>query len=106
MRNACFNFKFTDADPLSSFNDIIEKNHLKIKNYIKENIIGINIEDEEIKTSLENIFDEENTISPNYLFYSDISLLNNSINKGGIYEYFKPKDTTNKEEDNNDWVII
>ena len=106
LRNACFNFKFTDADPLSSFNDIIEKNHLKIKNYIKENIIGINIEDEEIKTSLENIFDEENTISPNYLFYSDISLLNNSINKGGIYEYFKPKDTTNKEEDNNDWVII
>ena len=105
LRNACFNFKFADSDPLSSFNDIIEKNHLKIKNYIKDNIIGINIEDEEIKTSLENIFDEENTISPNYLFYLDVNLLNNSINKGGIYEYLNPKDKTNIEKDN-DWVII
>ena len=105
LRNACFNFKFSDSDPLSIFNDIIEKNHLKIKNYIKDNIIGINIEDEEIKTSLENIFDEENTISPNYLFYSDISLLNNSINKGGIYKYFNPEDITNKET-YNDWVVI
>ena len=105
LRNACFNFKFTDGDPLSSFNDIIEKNHLKIKNYIKDNIIGINIEDEEIKTSLENIFDEENTISPNFLFYSDINLLKNSINKGGIYAYFKSKDITNIGS-YNDWVII
>ena len=36
LRNACFNFKFADGDPLHIFNDLIEKNHLKIKNYIKK----------------------------------------------------------------------
>ena len=76
LRNACFNFKFSDADPLSIFNDSIEKNHLKIKNFMEEKIIGIDITKTEIKGSLENIFDEKNLIYSNFLFNHDIYFLN------------------------------
>ena len=76
LRNACFNFKFSDADPLSIFNDSIEKNHLKIKNFMEEKIIGIDITKSEIKGSLENIFDEKNLIYPNFIFKHDIYFLN------------------------------
>lgn len=104
LRNACFNFKFSESDPLNIFNDIIEKNHLKIKNYIKENIIGINIEDETIKSSLENIFNDDNSIFPNYLFYSDSNLLINSI-KEGIVKVLKSEELKNGE-DSNEWVVL
>ena len=102
LRNACFNFKFSDADPLSKFNNIIESNHLKIKNYIKDNIIGIDTDNEEIKESLEEIFNDEDSIFPKFLFYSDIKLLDNSI-KGGINNYLK---STEIKGENNDWVLL
>ena len=106
LRNACFNFKFADGDPLHIFNDLIEKNHLKIKNYIKNNIIDIDIEEDKIKSSLEDIFDEKNLICPNFLFYSDINLLSYSI-KNGICEFFNLEKTKMKDEnDDNDWVMI
>ena len=104
LRNTCFNFKFSDGDPLHIFNDIIEKNHLKIKNYIKNNIIDIDIEDDKIKSSLKDIFDEKNLIFPNFLFYSDINLLSCSF-KNGITKFFNSEKTKDEKEDN-DWVMI
>ena len=104
LRNACFNFKFSNADPLSIFNDIIEKNHLKIKKYIKDNIIDIDIESDEIKGSLENIFDNHNMIYPKFLFYSDINLLSSSIKKG-IAEILCVKNTK-AGSNSNEWVVV
>ena len=69
LRNACFNFKFNEDDPLNSFNESIEKNHLKIKNYIEDNILGIEIEDKKVKSSLGDIFNEKYIIYPKFLFY-------------------------------------
>ena len=102
LRNVCFNFKFSEKDELSNFNDIIESNHLKIKNYIRDNIIDIDVDNEEIKSSLEEIFNEEESISPKFLFYSDINLLNRSL-KGGINTYLKSLEI---KEEKNDWIII
>ena len=102
LRNVCFNFKFSEEDQLSNFNDIIESNHLKIKNYIRDNIIDIDVDNEEIKSSLEEIFNEEESISPKFLFYSDLNLLNKSI-KGGINTYLKSVEI---KEEKNDWVVI
>ena len=75
MRNTCFNFKFPEKDPLNEFNDLIEKNNLKIKKFIKENIIEINIDDDRIKSSLGNIFVENFVIYPQFLFNSDKDIL-------------------------------
>ena len=102
LRNVCFNFKFSEKDELCNFNDIIESNHLKIKNYIRDNIIDIDVNNEEIKSSLEEIFNEEESISPKFLFYSDINLLNRSL-KGGINTYLKSLEI---KEEKNDWIII
>ena len=95
LRNACFNFKFSDQDPLNEFNDIIEKNHLKIKNFIKKNIIEININDGKVKSSLGDIFNEKYLIYPNFLFHLDKTILldcmkgelnDNNKDKGHIIE--------------------
>ena len=104
LRNACFNFKFSDGDPLSIFNDSIEKNHLKIKNFMEEKIIGIDISNSEVKGSLENIFDEKYLIYPNFLFNHDSYLLCLSL-KNGIKEFF---DAENKKCENadEDWIVI
>ena len=100
LRNACFNFKFNDGDPLSIFNDIIENNHLKIKNFIKNDIINIDIESDVIKKSLEDIFGDKKLLFPNFLFYSDCNLLYQSLNKG-INNYID-----SEELKNSDWIII
>ena len=75
LRNACFNFKFNEEDQLSIYNDIIEKNYLKIKNFMKENIIGINIEDNKVKSSLGDIFSDKFVICPKFSFYLDSNIL-------------------------------
>jgi len=100
LRNACFNFKFNDGDSLFIFNDIIENNHLKIKNFIKNEIINIDIESDDIKKSLEDIFGDKKLFLPNFLFYSDCNLLYNSIKKG-INNYID-----SEELKNSDWIII
>ena len=100
LRNACFNFKFNDGDSLFIFNDIIENNHLKIKNFLKNEIINIDIESDDIKKSLEDIFGDKKLFLPNFLFYSDCNLLYNSIKKG-------INNNIDKEElKNSDWIII
>ena len=88
MRNACFNSKFAEEDPLFSFNDLIEKNHLKIKNFITDNIIGINIEDDKVKNSLGDIFTEKYLLYPNFLFYWDSNILCES-SQGGVNEFIE-----------------
>ena len=101
LRNAVFNFKFSDADPLSVFNDIIEENHLKIKNFIEENIISIDLESEECKSSLEEIFDDEYFICPKFLIFSDLNCLCDSP-KEGINKYFKAEE----DHESNEWIVI
>ena len=88
LRNACFNFKFNEDDPLNSFNESIEKNHLKIKNYIEDNILGIEIEDKKVKSSLGDIFNEKYIIYPKFLFYWDTNIIFKSIH-GGVKQFIE-----------------
>lgn len=104
LRNACFNFKFSDGDPLSIFNDSIEKNHLKIKTFMEEKIIGIDITNSKVKGSLENIFNEKNLIYPNFLFNHDSYLLSASL-KNGINEFFEAENKKSENSDE-DWVLL
>ena len=62
LRNTCFNFKFNENDELSKFNDSIELNNIKMKNFINEKIISINESDDEVKNSLSDLFTEKYTI--------------------------------------------
>jgi hypothetical protein len=94
LRNTCFNFKFAEGDPLYTFNDIIEKNHKKLKQLIKDKIISININDK-IKNSLSDLFTEKYLIYPKFLFYWDSQLLCATIT-GGVdkiitFEELKPR---------------
>ena len=70
-----------DGDPLCAFNDIIEKNNIKLKQFIKNKIISINITDK-IKNSLSDLFTEKYLIYPKFLFYWDIQLLYATITGG------------------------
>ena len=88
LRNSCFNFKFAQEDQLSCFNDSVEKNHIKIKKFIKEEIIGINIGDDKVKSSLGDIFTEKYLIYPNFLFYLDSHILCES-SQGGVSEFIE-----------------
>ena len=89
LRNICFNNKFSEENQLNEFNDIIDKNHLKIKNFIKENIISIYIEDNKIKSSLGDIFIyEKYLLYPNFLFYWDSRVLCEGI-QGGVKEFIE-----------------
>ena len=99
LRNACFNFKFSEEDQLCEYNEIIEKNHLKIKNFIKENIIGINIQDSKVKSSLGDIFTEKYLIYPTFLFYLDCNIIFEST-QGGIDEFIEYEDLKCKNNNN------
>ena len=97
LRNTCFNFKFAEGDPLCVFNDSIEKNNIKLKKLIKDQIISITITDKE-KDSLSDLFTEKYLIYPKFLFYWDSKLLGNTIS-GGVYKMidFVSIDTKKKE---------
>ena len=90
LRNTCFNFKFTEGDDLYNFNDIIEENNKKMKDFINEKIISINI-DEKVKNSLSNLFTEKYLIYPRFLFYWDSQLLCATIT-GGVDQMIKFKE--------------
>jgi hypothetical protein len=81
LRNTCFNFKFAETDKLSVFNDIIEKNNKKMKDFINEKIISITINDN-VKNSLRDLFTEKYLIYPKFLFYWDSQLLCGTITGG------------------------
>ena len=82
MRNTCFNFKFNKVDALYKFNESIEINNQKIKQFIKDKIISINESDDDVKESLNNLFTEKYLIYPKFLFYVDSSLLCGTIHGG------------------------
>ena len=90
LRNTCFNFKFTEGDDLYKFNDIIEENNKKMKDFINDKIISINI-DEKVKNSLSNLFTEKYLIYPKFLFYWDSQLLCATIT-GGVDQMIKFKE--------------
>ena len=81
LRNTCFNFKFAEGDPLCIFNDSIETNNKKLKKFINEKIISINITSKE-KIALSNLFTEKYLIYPKFLFYWDSELLVKTIQGG------------------------
>ena len=82
MRNTCFNFKFDKNDDLSKFNDSIEQNNQKLKQFINEKIIAINESDDEVKELLNNLFSEKYLIDPKFFFYVDSNLLCGTIHGG------------------------
>ena len=75
INNTTLNLKFKEIDSLNIFNDNIEKNYQKFKKFMNENIISIDIEKDEIKYYLKDLFSEKNLIYPKYLFYWDSKLL-------------------------------
>ena len=82
IRNTCFNSKFDQKDSLASFNDSIEKNNKKLQTFIKEKIISIKSDDDEVKNSLKDLFTEKYIIYPKFLFYVDSTLLCGTIQGG------------------------
>jgi hypothetical protein len=99
LRNTCFNFKFSETDELSKFNESIEKNNKIIQEFINTKIISIKETDDEVKESLQNLFTEQYLIYPKFLFYVDSDLLLDSV-KGGKGEviYFKEMETSNNPQ--------
>ena len=93
LRNTCFNFKFNADDPLAEFNDIIEKNNKKMKNFIKDYILKIKIQEDSVKYSLKDLFTEKYIIYPNFLFYWDSRLLCSTI-QGGVDKIIEYMDIT------------
>ena len=101
LRNTCFNFKFAETDSLADFNDIIDANNKKMKGFINDKIISINIDDN-VKNSLKDLFTEKYLIYPQFLFYWDSELLCATIT-GGVdqminFEVLKAK-TNNKPQE-------
>ena len=82
VRNTCFNYKFDKNDELAKFNESIEKNNQKLKNFIMEKIISINENEDDVKNSLKDLFTEKYIIYPKFLFYVDSRLLCGTIEGG------------------------
>ena len=82
VRNTCFNYKFSPNDQLNNCNDLIEKNHQKLKKFMIENIIEIDDNDIKTKNSLTDLFTEKYLVYPKFLFYYDSELLCATINGG------------------------
>ena len=67
--NSSFNIKFKEDDNLYIFNDNIENYYQIIKEFYKNNIINIDMNSEENKKYLKNLFHEIGFIYPEFLFY-------------------------------------
>ena len=81
MRNSCINFKFAEGDQLFDFNDVNEENNKKMKNFINNQIISLDIDDK-AKNSLSNLFTEKYLIYPKFLLYWDSQLLSATFTGG------------------------
>jgi len=87
LYNTSLNIKFKENDNLFFFNDEIEKYYKKINEFYENNIINVDINNEENKKYLKNLFDEMGIAYPEFLFYiccDYIYDLNKDIN--GKYE--------------------
>ena len=83
LYNTSLNIKFKEDDNLFFFNDEIEKYYKKINEFYENNIINVDINNEENKKYLKNLFDEMGIAYPEFLFYiccDYIYDLNNDIN--------------------------
>ena len=91
IRNTCYNFKFNDNDPLAPFNEAIETQNKQLKDFVENSIIGIDLESEQVKKSLSDLFTEKYLIYPKFLFYWDSQLICSSISGGAdnIITYMK-----------------
>ena len=67
--NASFNIKFKEDDNLYIFNDDIEIYYNIINEFYKNNIINIDMNSEENKKYLKNLFHEIGFMCPEFLFY-------------------------------------
>ena len=83
VRNTCYDNQFNQIDPLSAFNEKIHEYNDKLKHFVQDNILSIDIEDEEIQNSLAELFTEKHLIYPKFLFYLDSILICNAA-KGGL----------------------
>lgn len=83
IRNTAYNTKFDEQDDFVIYNDVIEKNNKKLKNFIENHILSINEEDEKVRQNLKQVFTEEFVIYPKFLFYCDSNLICASI-EGGL----------------------
>ncbi|MCQ2817879.1 MAG: hypothetical protein MJ252_11495 [archaeon] len=83
VRNTCYNNQFNSIDPLCIFNEKIKEYNIKMKKFVVDNILSIDIEDESIQMSLSELFTEKYLIYPKFLFYLDSILICNAA-KGGL----------------------
>ena len=67
--NTSFNIKFKEDDNLYSFNNEIEIYYKKINEFYQNNVINIDMNNEENKKYLKNLFNEIGLICPEFLFY-------------------------------------
>jgi hypothetical protein len=82
IRNTCYNFKFDVNDQLSSFNEAIETNNKQLKDFVEKSIMVIDLEDDNVKRSLSDLFTEKYLIYPKFVFYWDSQLICSSISGG------------------------
>ena len=73
-----FNTKLKE-EIYEEFNQYIEFYHNKLQNFILENIINLNEEDEKVKESLGDLFSEKYLIYPEFLIFKDTEFLCSSI---------------------------
>ena len=82
IRNTCYNFKFDVNDQLSSFNEAIETNNKQLKDFVEKSIMVIDLDDDNVKRSLSDLFTEKYLIYPKFVFYWDSQLICSSISGG------------------------
>ena len=76
-----YNSKLKD-NGFEEYNDIIEIYHNKFQNFIFENIINLNENDEKLQESLCDLFSEKYLIYPEFLIFKDTEFLCSSIHGG------------------------
>ena len=69
LYNIALNIKFKEDDDLFFFNDEIEKYYKKINEFYENNVINVDINNEDNKKYLKNLFDEMGISCPEFLFY-------------------------------------
>lgn len=67
--NSSFNIKFNEGDNLFIFNDEIDIYYKKINELYEKNVINIDMNNDDNKKYLQNLFNEIGVIYPEFIFY-------------------------------------
>ena len=67
--NSSFNIKFNEGDNLFIFNDEIDIYFKKINEFYEKNVINIDMNNDDNKKYLQNLFNEIGVIYPEFIFY-------------------------------------